>query len=301
MAPFQLAPQAAGLIVVEGAITGDRRQGDRGKSLSGSHRVVAAAPPLQQNRRGIRGASAIVGARTAIHRPMPRPIPARIALGGGILGLALTVINQVSGMPAQGGMAPALERAGVLASLLAVVLMLVGLLWERIEPVPAERAALQGREGLELVEDLPAELRRELGWGTQMLLTATPAATVLVHWRGRVLVRRGLLAASAFQPGAICRRAQEQGRAISLVDLRLYPGREEFAGLLGGLPAVLVQPIGGEGLLVLGGWSARCFGRSDLAWVEGWARRLTDELAPVPGGAAPEPGPDPGDAARQTG
>lgn len=224
---------------------------------------------------------------------MARPIPARIALGGGILGLTLTVLNQASGMPAQGGMAPALERSGVLASLLAVVLMLVGLLWERIEPVPPERVALQGREGLELAEDLPAELRRELGWGTQMLLTATPAATLLVLWRGRVLVRRGLLPQANFHPGAICRRALEQGRAISLVDLRLYPGREEFAGLLDGLPAVLVQPIGSEGLLLLGGWSARCFSRSDLAWVEGWAQRLTDELAPVPGDAVPELGSDP--------
>lgn len=232
---------------------------------------------------------------------MARPIPARIALGGGILGLSLTVLNQASGMPAQGAMAPALERAGVLASLLAVVLMLVGLLWERIEPVPAERVALQGREGLELAEDLPSGLRRELGWGTQMLLTATPAATLLVLWRGRVLVRRGLLPQTSFQAGAICRRALEQGRAISLVDLRLYPGREEFAGLLDGLPAVLVQPIGSEGLLLLGGWSARCFSRSDLAWVEGWAQRLTDELAPVPGDGVPALGSDPAALVPQNG
>ena len=262
---------------------------------------MAAAPPLQQNRRSFAAASGIVAAGSAGTGPMARPIPARIALGGGVVGLVLTVINQASGLPAQGAMAPALERAGVLASLLAVVLMLVGLLWERIEPVPPERVALQGREGLELAEALPDDVRRELGWGSQMLLTATPAATVLVLWRGRVLLRRGLLAEGGFEPGAICQRAQEQGRAISLVDLRLYPGREEFAGLLAGLPAVLVQPIGREGLLLLGGWSARCFGRSDLAWVEGWARRLTDELAPVPAVAGPEPGHASGGAAPQNG
>lgn len=224
---------------------------------------------------------------------MPRPIPARIALGGGVIGLVLTVLNQGSGLPAQGPMAPALERAGVLASLLAVVLMLVGLLWERIEPVPPDRVSLEGREGLELAEDLPESLRRELGWGSQMLLTATPAATVLVLWRERVVLRRGLLAEGGFVPGAICRRAREQGRAISLVDLRLYPGRHEFDGLLAGLPAVLVQPIGTEGLVLLGGWSARCFGRSDQAWVEGWARRLTDELAPVHAAAMAESASDP--------
>jgi hypothetical protein len=222
---------------------------------------------------------------------MPRSIPARIALGGGVLGLSLTVLNQWSAPQVAEPMAPALERAAVLASLLAVVLMLVGLLWERIEPVPPERVALKGQEGLELLDDLPADLRRELAWGSQMILTATPAATLLLFWRGRPLLRRGLLAEQAFSPGAICQRAIAQGRAISLVDLRLYPGREEFAGLLGGLPSVVVQPLGREGLLLVGGWSARCFSRSDLLWLEGWSRRLTDELAPVPGegvGGVPE-------------
>jgi hypothetical protein len=219
---------------------------------------------------------------------MLRSIPARIALAGGGLGLTLTVLNQVIGTPETGAMSPTLERAGVLASLLSVVLMLVGLLWERIEPVPPVRVELEGREGLELADDLPPHLRRELAWGSQMLLTATPAATVLLLWRGRTLLRRGLLAELAFTPGLICAKAQAQGRAISLVDLRLYPGRGEFDSLLGGLPAVLVQPLGGEGLLLLGGWSARCFGRSDLVWVEGWARRLTDELAPVRAEVSPE-------------
>jgi hypothetical protein len=232
---------------------------------------------------------------------MLRSIPARIALGGGLLGLLLTVSNQWGAPLAGQPMAPALERAGVLASLLAVVLMLVGLLWERIEPVPPERVALQGREGLELAENLPPHLRQELAWGSQMLLTATPAASLLLLWRGRLLLRRGLLAEEPFQAGAICQRALAQGRAISLVDLRLYPGRGEFAGLPGNLPSVLVQPLGQEGLLLLGGWSARCFGRSDLLWVEGWARRLTDELAPVPGEAEGEPEPGLFAAAPETG
>jgi hypothetical protein len=232
---------------------------------------------------------------------MLRSIPARIALGGGGLGLLLTLINQWSDPLAGEAMAPALERAGVLASLLAVVLMLVGLLWERIDPVPPKRVALQGREGLELVPGLPEPLRRELAWGSQMLLTATPAATLLLLWRGRVLLRRGLLGEESFQSGGICQRALAQGRAISLVDLRLYPGRGEFDGFLANLPSVIVQPLGEEGLLLLGGWSPRCFGRSDLLWVEGWARRLTDELVPVPGEAVPASAPDPSASAPESG
>jgi len=210
---------------------------------------------------------------------MALPAAARIPLVAGVIGLSLTVLNQFTAA----SLDPPLERAGVLASILSVVLMLVGLLWTRITPEPAERAPLQGEEALRLGEQLDADLRRELAWGSALLLTATPAATLLLLWRGTVLLRRGLqptdTAMTAFREGPICERARETGRAISLVDLRLYPGREEFEPLLSGLPAVVVQPLGDAGVLLLGGWSARCFGRSDLTWLEGWARRLTGEWA----------------------
>ena len=211
---------------------------------------------------------------------MAQPVAARIPLVAGAIGLTLSVLNQFTA----GSLDPALERAGVLASILAVVLMLVGLLWTRITPEPAERAPLQGEERLLLAEELDPALRRELAWGSALLLTATPAATLVLVWRGSVLLRRGLqpqeTEASPFVEGAICERARQSGRAISLVDLRLYPGRAEFDPLLPGLPSVVVQPLADAGVLVLGGWSARCFSRSDLTWLEGWTRRLTSEWAP---------------------
>ncbi len=205
---------------------------------------------------------------------MAASLPARICLGSGVVALALVVLNQTTAASTD----PALERAAVLASFLAVGLMLVGVLWTRAVPEAASRVDLEGRQGVELAEGLPADLAEELGWGSQMLLTASPAAVVVVMWQGRCLLRRGLLADTGFTPGAICARTQAKGSAISLVDLRLYPGREEFAGLLSNLPSVVVQPLGEEGLVVLGGWSARCFSRSDLMWLEGWARRITARM-----------------------
>jgi hypothetical protein len=173
---------------------------------------------------------------------------------------------------------PPLVRASVLAALLSVGLMLVAVLWTRAVPEATARADLEGEEGLVLEPGLPSQLVQDLGWGSQMLLTASPAAVVLVLWRGRALLRRGLLAETSFSPGPICARALERGQAISLVNLALYPGRAEFDSLLPGLPSVLIQPMADQGLVVLGGWSARCFSRSDLIWVEGWARRLTAEM-----------------------
>ena len=206
---------------------------------------------------------------------MTASIPARVSFWSGVAALALVVLNQTTATSTD----PALERAAVLASFLAVGLMLVGVLWTRAVPEAAARVPLEGLQGLVIAPGLPADLAEELGWGSQMLLTATAAAVVQVQWQGQCLLRRGLLAESDFIPGEICDRAQAKGSAISLVDLRLYPGRDEFASLLPGLPAVVVQPLGREGIIVLGGWSPRCFSRSDLIWLEGWARRITAKTA----------------------
>lgn len=188
--------------------------------------------------------------------------------------LGLVVLNQTTAANTD----PSLERAAVLASFLAVALMLVGVLWTRAIPETAARVDLKGDQGLVIAQGLPDDLAEELGWGSQMLLTASAAAVVLVSWQGQCLLRRGLLTEGPFVPGDICQRAQSKGAAISLVDLRLYPGREEFASLLPGLPAVIVQPLGRDGLVVLGGWSPRCFSRSDLTWLDGWSLRIRAKL-----------------------
>jgi hypothetical protein len=203
---------------------------------------------------------------------------ASLCLAAGVLGLLLCVLNQLTAAE----LSPALERAGVLASLLAVGLMLVAILWTRAVPVAPERVALDGEQGVRLAEGLPQDLALELGWGSQMLLTATPAAALLLHWRGRTLLQRGVLAHEAFTPGPICERAWNTGKPIGLVNLKLYPGRDEFRGLPQGIPSVIVQPIGSEGLLLLAGWSPRCFSRSDEAWLAGWSRKLRTSLEALP-------------------
>lgn len=208
---------------------------------------------------------------------MSLPFSARIVLAVGVLGLLLTVVNQLSAPQLD----PSLERASVLASLLSVVLMVVAALWQRIVPLAAERAALEGEQGWELEQGLSDDLVRELGWGSSMLLTATPAVTLLLHDGQNTLLRRGLLGPGGFSPGPICRQALARQRSISLVDLKPYPGRAEFDALLPGLPAVVVQPVGDRGVLLVGGWTARCFSQSDLRWIEGWAERLKTQWAPV--------------------
>ena len=202
------------------------------------------------------------------------PGSARLCLFSGFLVLGLAVFNALSA----DAFSPALQRAEVLAGMAGVGLMLVAVLWTRALPLSPEAVNLEGEQGLLIAEGLTNELRTELAWGSHQFLTATSAASMLVYWDNCVLIRRGLITDRAFQPGAICRRSKDRQELISLVKTALYPGREEFDAVLPGLPAVMVQPLGERGWIVLGGWSERCFTRADERWLSGWAERLRTQL-----------------------
>jgi hypothetical protein len=70
----------------------------------------------------------------------------------------------------------------------------------------------------------------------------------------------------------------ERDKTISLVNTVLFPGRAEFDSVLENLPAVVICPLGQEGVVVVGGWSKRCFSQSDERWLEGWTQRLRTAL-----------------------
>ena len=202
------------------------------------------------------------------------PGPARAVLICALLLLGLTVTN--AGLA--GTVTPDLQRAEVLAGMASVGLMLVAVLWTRANPKSAEKVSLKGEQGLVLFEQLNDVQKQELAWGSHMLLTATPAASVLVLWRQQVVLRRGLISQDPFQPGAITKRAMDREQTISLVNTTLFPGRAEFDGMLESLPAILLCPMGQQGVVIVGGWSPRCFSRSDERWLEGWAQRLRTTL-----------------------
>ncbi len=202
------------------------------------------------------------------------PGSARLCLISGLLVLGLAVFNALTA----GTFTPALQRAEVLSGMAAVGLMLVAVLWTRAVPRNPKAVKLEGQQGLEIASGLSESLRTELAWGSHQFLTATSAATILVNWDETVLLRRGLITKDPFSPGEICRRSTDRQALVSLVRTALYPGRQEFDAVLPGLPAVMVQPLGERGWIVLGGWSERCFTRSDERWLAGWAERLRTQL-----------------------
>ncbi len=198
------------------------------------------------------------------------PLAARITLFTGLCGLCLCIFNAYS----TDQISPSLLRAEVIAGLTSVTLMFIGTLWNQAIPRSPTKVELEGDQGFEMDLELSESLRNELAWGSHLFLTATPAATILVYWNKKVILRRGIIGADTFTPGPICERAAIQKRLISLVKTALFPGSSEFDSVLFGLPSVMIYPICSQGWVILGGWSERCFTRSDEKWLEGWSERL---------------------------
>ena len=173
---------------------------------------------------------------------------------------------------------PSLVRGETISGLASIALITIGYLWKDIKPKEQARVNLKGKQGLEINVDLSEEIKYELAWGSNQILTATAASTILIFWDNQVILRRGLITNKTFVPGEICKRAIEQKRLISLVNTELFPGREEFDCVLEGLPSVIVYPISTRGLTIVGGWSKRSFTNSDERWISGWSDKLFDLL-----------------------
>ena len=193
----------------------------------------------------------------------------------GLFLLILSIVNIVTTTEIN----PSLVRGETISGIASIALITIGYLWTDIKPKEPNRADLGGKEGFELSADLTEEKRYELAWGSQQILTATAASTILIFWDNEVILRRGLITSKSFKPGDICKRAINQQRLISLVNTDLFPGREEFDGVLEGLPAVIIYPIEKRGITIVGGWSKRSFTNSDEKWISGWSDKLFDLLS----------------------
>ena len=158
---------------------------------------------------------------------------------------------------------PEIERAQVLAALTSISLVLIGLLFERIDQKSGEKVFLKGDNKFVYEEEIPKELLDELAWGSHAILTSTAAASVLINYKGRNILKRGIVSSNEFNLGEICKRSIKDMKMISLVNTKFYPGKEEFDDFCPNLPSILIYPVKKDLIILIGGWSTRCFTKSD--------------------------------------
>ena len=171
---------------------------------------------------------------------------------------------------------PELERAQVLSALTSIIVILIGLLFERFNPITGDKVQLLGENSFVFDKDLPVDLLDELAWGSEAILTSTAAASILIHCDGLTILRRGIISKKKFNPGKICLGSIKDMKLISLANTKFYPGKSEFDNFCENVPSVLIVPVDNKTFILLGGWSPKCFTKSDEKWINNWSKKIND-------------------------
>ncbi len=171
---------------------------------------------------------------------------------------------------------PELERAQVLAAIASLIIILVGFLFKQFEPLAGEKADLTGENQFIFDKNIPNDVIDELAWGSEAILTSTAAAAILIHNDGVNILRRGLISSNEFSPGDTCLRSIKDMKLISLANTKFYPGRDEFFKFCPNIPSILVVPINTKSFILIGGWSAKCFTKSDEKWINNWSKKINN-------------------------
>jgi hypothetical protein len=171
------------------------------------------------------------------------------------------------------------SRSDALGVIISAVLILAGLLWQKVQPRSPDAVELVGQEVFDLSTDLPEAVKLELAWASHTLLMNTVTQSVVVWYGGQTILRRGVMGErSQVQPGLILKRVLETEKPIYLVALKIYPGRLEFDYLPENTQGVICQPLGREGAMILGANAPRSYTQQDEAWIAAIANKLTVTL-----------------------
>ena len=189
---------------------------------------------------------------------------------------AILFIFQIANFISIEAITPELERAQVLASIASLIIILIGFLFKQFESIAGEKVDLKGENKFLFDKNIPDEVIDELAWGSEAILTSTAAAAVLIHNDGVNILRRGITSSNEFKPGETCMRSIKNMKLISLANTKFYPGRDEFFNFCPDIPSILIVPINCKAFILIGGWSAKCFTKSDEKWIKNWSKKINN-------------------------
>jgi len=189
---------------------------------------------------------------------------------------AILFIFQIANFISIETITPELERAKVLAAIASLIIILIGFLFKQFEPLAGEKVVLKGENKFLFDRNMPDEVIDELAWGSEAILTSTAAAAILIHNDGVNILRRGITSSNDFKPGETCLRSIKDMKLISLANTKFYPGRDEFFNFCAEIPSILVVPINSKAFILIGGWSAKCFTKSDEKWINNWSKKINN-------------------------
>ncbi|KAL2653180.1 hypothetical protein R1flu_021308 [Riccia fluitans] len=210
---------------------------------------------------------------------------------GGASFAAVLLNRAFSGIASIADASSAQSRADVLALALSASVVLTGLVWKSIQSRPQFPVALYGVECMRVASSLPTEVVREVTWAWESLENATRTRSMIVVYRNRCILQAGLAAeredqggpefvdASRVLQGSLYKTLKESKKQSYLANLALYPDRFELPFLPPNTQALILQPLGEDGVLILGSDTLRGFGPNDQRWIVAIGEKLDSALA----------------------
>ena len=171
---------------------------------------------------------------------------------------------------------PELERAQILSAISSVIIILIGFLFQQFKSSSGVKVDLKGDNKFIFNTEIPKDLIEELAWGSETILTSTAASSIVIHNDGKNILIRGITSDEHFIPGETCKRSIKDMKLISLANTKFYPGRDEFYTFCPNIPSVLIVPINNKAFILIGGWSTKCFTKSDEKWINNWSKKLSN-------------------------
>ncbi|KFK40848.1 hypothetical protein AALP_AA2G049300 [Arabis alpina] len=259
------------------------------RSPLASPRFIKASSSTSQPRsyRGPKPSKNLVADFVSNNDDTVRSLP--IYVGGASL-LAVLFNRALSGIAPVADASSSQSRADLLALGLAVTNLLTGLVWLSIRPKSIIPVEPEGVECKVVESNLPASLVSELLWSWESLKAATCCRSLVIVYNGICLLQIGMAAESPednktvivnidkLMQGSVYKGVMKSKAQSYLANLSLYPGRSELPFLPANTQAVILQPLGDKGIIVIGGNTIRGFTSSDQAWISSIGEKLDATL-----------------------
>ncbi|GMH01646.1 hypothetical protein Nepgr_003485 [Nepenthes gracilis] len=198
---------------------------------------------------------------------------------GGFSLLAVLLNRAVFGIAPVADAGSTQSRADLLTLGLAVTDILTGLVWLSIRPKSISMVDPQGVECQRVSPYLPDCAASELDWFWESLSAVTCCRSLVVVYDNNCILQIGMAAESSkcgeaeavdvakLIQGSLYQGIMNSGAQSYLANLSLYPGKSELPFLPANTQAVILQPLGGKGILIIGGDTVRGFTTTDQAWI----------------------------------
>ncbi|KAJ3677254.1 hypothetical protein LUZ60_002978 [Juncus effusus] len=210
-------------------------------------------------------------------------------LVGGVSLVAVLLNRTISGIAPVSDASSSQSRADILTLSLAVTNLLTGLVWLSIRPKSISPVTPCGVECKWIKPGIESSAVHELLWAWDSLSKSTCCKSLVIVYGNDCHLQIGYMAESSqsnavavdvnkLTQGSLYKNCIQSSKQSYLANLSLYPGRTELPFLPANTQAVILQPIGNEGIAIIGGDTIRGFTNTDQAWISIVAEKLDATL-----------------------